>query len=237
MFLVNEKLNIISCWFPDEPVFKSKIRPFIYRDIMDCDYEKFEPLKLLNEKKLTLITDLSDDMLSIFNSFKKNIRYEIKKATDLDIRIDIKNDLSNEEFFLINSLYNSLSLPLLTEHRLGKYPKDNFIVFSAYHKNYLVCVHVYLMSSKRSRLLYSASRKDKISDINIDSSFINRYLHYKDIEWFKKKGCSLYDWGGISSLDKPNGVDRFKLGFSGKPVHIYTIYSPLLSLAKKVGLF
>ena len=39
----------------------------------------------------------------------------------------------------------------------------------------------------------------------------------------KKMGIENYDWGGISSLDNPNGIDKFKMAFGGSPIFYYNV--------------
>ena len=39
--------------------------------------------------------------------------------------------------------------------------------------------------------------------------------------YFKEKGISEYDWGGINDLDQPNDIAKFKMSFGGVPVKYY----------------
>jgi lipid II:glycine glycyltransferase (peptidoglycan interpeptide bridge formation enzyme) len=67
-------------------------------------------------------------------------------------------------------------------------------------------------------------------------------LHWKDILEFKKKGYSIYDFGGLALKDDPvlANIDRFKKSFGGTIVQEYEFYQPrtllgkiLLSIIKK----
>ena len=76
-------------------------------------------------------------------------------------------------------------------------------------------VHTYLDLGDTARLYHSCSlfrdRKEEAALIGRS----NKRLHWEDMLYFKNKGFTTYDWGGISSFDNPNGIDTFKLSFSG----------------------
>lgn len=233
MFKVHEKFGVEAFWFCDSEVNYN--HSAIYRDVLERDKNNFNLKKYKYDKNLTLITDLLSDIDDIKASFKKTVRYEINKATKLPIEVKVKNYVNEDEFSLLNKLYSSINLKEVSKNRILKYPVDNLIVTSIYDSGFLVCFHVYLSDDKRVRLLYSACVKGKVESLGVDASFINRYLHFKDIEMFKFQGKKLYDWGGITSYESPNGVDKFKMGFSGSVENTYTLYSGFIKIIKKIG--
>ena len=100
--------------------------------------------------------------------------------------------------------------------------------------------HVYFCGGEESCLCYSVSNyRDDSSKRNL-AGRMNKLLHVKDMQWFKDKGYSLYDWGNISSSDTPNGIDKFKMSFGGDVVTLYnsfvgnSIKGKLLLLAYKI---
>ncbi|STD29945.1 Uncharacterized protein involved in methicillin resistance [Edwardsiella tarda] len=235
MFVINERFKIKSVWFSESPI-SSKYPLLIYKNVFESDLLNFKKTKSINAFKYgyTLLTDLTMDIDGIKSTFKKNVRYEINKTIQISPEIVERNYITDDELTLLNELYLSIGLRKVTPNRISKYNPNNLKVTSISYCGKLVCFHVYLYDSKRARLLYSACIKGKVEcdGANIDSSFFNRYLHFKDIQLFKNYGLQSYDWGGVSSIENPNGVDRFKFGFSGSVIKSYTIYSPLLSLAK-----
>lgn len=65
---------------------------------------------------------------------------------------------------------------------------------------------------------------------------MNKYLHWKDILSFKERGYSRYEWGGITDVENPNGIDRFKMEFGGE-VQIYYNYIVANSLKGRLYLY
>ena len=60
----------------------------------------------------------------------------------------------------------------------------------------------------------------------------NKRLHWEDMKLFKERGVSLYDWGGISDPDHPNGIDAFKMKFGGKPLTYYNVLKGITVLGR-----
>ncbi|HJA31219.1 MAG TPA: hypothetical protein H9956_06170 [Candidatus Eisenbergiella pullicola] len=80
--------------------------------------------------------------------------------------------------------------------------------------------HSYLADETCARLLHSVSDFRESQDGALISR-ANRGLHWEDMKRFAKKGLSVYDWGGISNPEAPNGIDQFKIKFGGEPVTYY----------------
>lgn len=234
MFIVSDKFFVKSIWFGNE-IKNNIIYPAIYRDCYKEDISNKIFNNTICDINLTLVTSLLDNLDDIKAEFKKTVRYEINKADKLSLKISNRNYIKDEELNLLNEFYNSINMAEVTIDRLKKYNPENFKVTAIYHESQLICFHVYLYDDQRTRLLYSSCIKGKIISLGLDASYMNRYLHFKDIELFKNMGLEKYDWGGISSFEKPNGVDKFKMGFSGKLIEICTIYTGLLKYVKQVG--
>ena len=86
----------------------------------------------------------------------------------------------------------------------------------------------YVFGEGNSRFLHSCSEFRAV-DNNARNSIgrANKYLHWKDFQHLSKLGVKHYDWGGISSLSNPNGIDIFKLSFGAEPVSYYNITVPV----------
>jgi hypothetical protein len=103
---------------------------------------------------------------------------------------------------------------------------NSLAITSAYAESgELLCYHAYIVDGYRARLLYSASHYRNMPD-SAHRSLIgraNRYLHWRDISFFKKQYYSIYDFGGLSLNEEAElkSIDEFKMGFGGQVVMEY----------------
>lgn len=101
----------------------------------------------------------------------------------------------------------------------------------------ILCYHVYAVDEERARLLYSTSKYifDNDTQYRNHIGIANRYLHWCEIKYFKSKGISAYDLGGISQ-DKNDvhliNINRFKKGFGGKEIVEYNKYKGISLLGR-----
>ena len=116
-----------------------------------------------------------------------------------------------------------------------EYLKEEAIwVTAIYDKEQPLVFHSYIVGEKQVRLLHSVSdfRSDE-KDANLIAR-ANKRLHWEDICLFKNEGKEVYDWGGISSLENPNGIDAFKCKFGGSPLSYYNVYKGKSLLGKAI---
>lgn len=121
------------------------------------------------------------------------------------------------------------------EKGMGKVllPVNDFLAYAANKSFYLtaaiidgqeVVYHAYVTDEANTRLLISCS-EFRVADKALRNAIgrANKYLHWEDMMFFKDLGVKKYDWGGVSSFENPNGIDKFKMGFGGIPVEYYNI--------------
>lgn len=101
----------------------------------------------------------------------------------------------------------------------------------------ILCYHVYAVDEKRARLLYSTSKYIFGNDSKYRNhiGIANRYLHWCEIKYFKGKGFSVYDLGGISkdkNDDHLMNINRFKKGFGGREIVEYNKYKGISLLGR-----
>jgi lipid II:glycine glycyltransferase (peptidoglycan interpeptide bridge formation enzyme) len=198
----------------------------------------------------TLVTDLQLTVEEIFKNIKKNFRYEINRSKKENVEFEVfsgselkksKNILEYfkkeyEEFTKLKGIKNTYNEVVIKEY----IENNNILLTKAFKDTENYAQHIYICDGINARLLYSVSN---FRSKGIDSNMVgraNKFLHWNDIEYFKKNGYKILDWGGISSIDEPNGIDIFKKGFGGevKEYHNIIIGNSLIGklavLAKKV---
>lgn len=101
-------------------------------------------------------------------------------------------------------------------------------IFLAEHEGDLIAATLAMITGNKVWYLYGASSNNK-------RSYMPNYLiQWAMIQWAKEKGCSLYDFRGVSGdLDESNplyGLYRFKKGFGGQMTEFIgewdQVYSP-----------
>tara|TARA_B110000977_G_scaffold198397_1_gene283166 strand:+ start:648 stop:1382 length:735 start_codon:yes stop_codon:yes gene_type:complete len=166
--------------------------------------------------------------VDIFNQFKKGLRYDIKKELEYISRNDlvffepnaVTNTVMKPLIGYLNTFQISRHLPRINKRKLMKLAHLNKLAISFIKKeDSILNYHVYLFDepSGKVRLLYS---------FNVKSDFlsVNKVHTWFDIQKFQAMGMCEYDFGGISSFDQPNGIDRFKLSFGGSRDEYHTAY-------------
>ncbi len=187
----------------------------------------------IRNKQYTLITDLKVEETSLMAGVKKNVRYEIHRCEKEGARIEFHESsqiMSNLECVrglrdVYEQMYFEKGLKVKFNYRLFlEYIRNNVAVITiGLVDNTPLVFHSYITDGSKVRLLHSASNFRSSSHDKAQIGRLNKYLHYKDMVSFRSQGISDYDWGGISSLDDPNGIDQFKISFGGK-MHSYDNY-------------
>ena len=215
--------EISEIWAPD-----GTWREKTHSDVVTFHSYDNPPRSLLEhlEKQNTLYTDLTRNEDELLSEIRKNYRYEIRRSIkDNETEIEIyspadlrKNDDIVREFREFHhEMYRAKGIDV-TLTNLEVYPfidADALWITRAVKDGETLAVHTYLDLGDTARLYHSCSlfrdRKEEAALIGRS----NKRLHWEDMLYFKNKGFTTYDWGGISSFDNPNGIDTFKLSFSG----------------------
>ncbi len=210
-------------------------------------YPKKKPLiGFIGKEAYTASIDISSDEEEFFSKFKKNTKYEIKRAKREGVSFEIENDL-NLFYNYYNEFAKSKKLELLRYDTLLKY-KNNLIITKAVKDGKILSMHGHIYDDKIAILLFSASLFRIVKD-NKERNLIgyaNRFLHYEEMIYFKSLGCKIYDFGGYA-YNTDNKVEQqinyFKDSFSCIPTkrYIYTswtlsVFVFLKSIANKLGL-
>ncbi|MGH7934539.1 MAG: GNAT family N-acetyltransferase [Candidatus Binataceae bacterium] len=164
-----------------------------------------------------ICVDLTKDIDTLRRQMDSTCRRWLRKAENLMPGVEIRtNDPATFHDFA--QLYNGFAS--LNKHS-GPISAKKLAVFTgvsdlyvAYHDGRAACGHLWLRDegARRVRLIFSASsRLESKEDANL-SGALNRYLHWMEIEQYKKQGFELYDMGGFEAeTDIDHSLTRFKL--------------------------
>jgi hypothetical protein len=174
----------------------------------------------------TTCIDLSRDPGELEGAMdKKSCRYEIRKARKMldRLSIGIEAEPACPGGFL--ELYNSFvkakkhTRPLSVA-RLADYASTSD-VWGLRLDGRMVCGHLVVRdeSSRRLRLIFSATTRLNGGEEAKLCGALNRLLHWTEIEHYQAAGWATYDFGGIGDGTDP--IARFKLSFGGEQVEEY----------------
>lgn len=192
----------------------------------------------------TQIIDLTKSEDEIFKEIHENDRNKINKGiknkwftVKINERPSFEDVKAFEEFF--NIFAEKKGIKHCSIGRINSLIRGNSLIISTildYNRETL-CYHVHVVDGERARLLYSTSKYI----FNTDSKnrnrvgIANRLLHWYEIKYFKNKGMSIYDFGGIST-DKDDthmmNINRFKQSFGGKEIIEYNKYKGISLLGR-----
>lgn len=200
------------------------------------DFRGKKPFLFSCRNSKTIVVDLRQDMEAIMSGIKSNFRNEIRRAEREGVFFSNQRDV---KWFVgyYNDFAEKKGLSKISEHHVTKYPL--FYITTAEKEDVVLTAHVSYVDKdlKTSYLLFSASpRLDGVVDSKL-IGFSNKFLHYKDFEFFKGEGLNYYDFSGFS--DDPNdkekyGIGQFKKSFGGDVKETRTYYSPLFKLAAHI---
>ncbi|NMC26862.1 MAG: hypothetical protein GYA42_01815 [Syntrophomonadaceae bacterium] len=225
-------ISITHVWFMEETDKLPAIKTDIFY-IHDSPIDRIEtgPAVILPHR--TLISDLNRSEEALSRSISRKCRQMVKQAEQDGITAIVysSRELRNKENLLKefgsshDKVYEQKGIQAIFNHDLVKkyIEADMLIVSVASFGGKNIAFHSYIISDQFARGLYSVSNyRENGPDRHIVVK-ANTYLHYKDLLHFRKKGLSVYDWGGVQSFDEPSGIDRFKMKFGGQRRTNYNI--------------
>ena len=217
-------------WFDEEPEYPLP-------DILILRQRASVPFGLPTRQFTSLANDLQVSEETLFKSFAKGTRYEIRRASTSDsldwkvtlapTRDEISDFVSFYDKFAAGKGIARADLHWLTAAACAA----SLQLTGALVENELLVAHAYLVVGARVRLVYSASHLREADGSR--RSLIgraNRWLHWRDMCHFKELTLASYDWGGLfdDELDPTHvSVDRFKKEFGGVSYQSYNATYPL----------
>jgi lipid II:glycine glycyltransferase (peptidoglycan interpeptide bridge formation enzyme) len=245
-------LSVKHYWFDQRPAER-----FIIPDVAKL-YSISKPIAgKYNSESWTLLTDLTlsdEDLMCLLH---KDTRKQVRRAEREDIiveRPDLRlyevldefavfyNKFSNSKAEVRDTLKVSVQL-----HMLKRYAEAGMLEVARVlgRDKEPIVYHVVLVVHGRARVHHSASlfRQYESSEYRHYLGWANRYLHWKNMIYYKTRGCDLYDMGGwYTGKDNESllRTNQFKKEFGGKVVCDYdSVYgcTTLGKLAIKIKAF
>jgi hypothetical protein len=175
------------------------------------------------EKYPTSIIALDKPEEELFNAIHSTYRYDIRSAEKNKIEyLSVCTPSINECQNLVtgyNLFANEKKLPTLNLKRiLAMQQSGNLCITKAMLDGIEICTHIYLFDRNTVSLTQSFNNVNfTISKIRSEA---NKWLHWKDILFFKNKDIKTYDFGGLNPKKLP-GVNKFKINFGGNTIENY----------------
>lgn len=233
-------IRITQVWFPDEsPQLESKSDILFIHGVENCGLYK----NCMQNTFHTLISDLEQTQDEIWSLINKNVRYEIRRSMKEEVyclsfssgELLNKPEIIKQFADMYQLMYHDKGITqTLYMPQIDAYLKENmFLLTGIFTKESKPLVfHSYIVGEKCARLLHSVSDfRSGSNDANLVAR-ANKRLHWEDICMLIKLGLKRYDWGGVSSIESPNGIDEFKFKFGGQPLTYYNVYKGKSLLGK-----
>lgn len=182
----------------------------------------------------TLISNLTLSQEELQSVINKNVRYEIRRNVKepVECRVFTSKDLL-ENPMVVKQFADMYELMYKEKGKKKTFnmvqlqaylKKDAFVLTGVYEEDNPLVFHSYIVGEDKVRLLHSVSDfRNESADANLIAR-ANKRLHFEDLCMFQTQGKKTYDWGGVSSLENPNGIDAFKFKFGGSPLTYYNVY-------------
>lgn len=184
----------------------------------------------------TIFTDLSASIDELLSKCTKTVKYEVNKCAKEDVEIsfydasyltehkEIVDEFEKSYIEFAKGLNNKEVEDAYQRTKVDNYIECNCILISVAKHNDVAVYHLYSCGGHECCLNYSVSNFRDDNNLRNLAGRMNKLLHIKDMEWFKERGYTLYDWGNISSSTNPNGIDKFKMSFGGDVVTVYNSF-------------
>ncbi len=195
----------------------------------------------------TLEHDLTKNSDDLFQCIGKNCRYKINRADKKDhLTLSIIDNPNLESITSFVSFYNQFADDKGTSYcdneSLKQLQNHNMLAIATVQNSddETLCSHALITNRYKVRLLHSASLfRSQFKNETALLARANRYLHWKELLFFKEKNYQIYDFGGYAyNTDEPSliGINNFKQSFGGRLVEQYHLMIPL-SWKGKIGCY
>ena len=175
--------------------------------LADCGYQHLHYLNFL--------IDLRREEQEIWKSLSSTCRANIRRARERGLRIEEATDAAGVQvaYSLLEETFQRAKVPLANIHLFHNAvtllaPLGRIKIFIAYRDREPVGTSVMLLYKGVAYEWYWGAKI-------IKSLYPAEFLTWHRIEWAKRNGFSVYDFGGAGWPDQPYGVRDFKAKFGG----------------------
>lgn len=211
----------IEKFFYEKPQYLDALRIIDYNAARDIkNYFGFKKKRIF-----TKVIDLISTPDELLAQFKKNTKYEIKRAEKDGVRFEIEGNVESYLSFynaFAKSKKNYKEVPLLKKSDI-ECLTGNLIITKAVFENETLVMHSYLIDKyiKRARLLNTSSLFRYENNIQKKGLIgrANRFLHFQDMVYFRNEGFKIYDMGGYAyntNDSEKKRISEFKDSFGGE---------------------
>ncbi|MEG2310924.1 MAG: peptidoglycan bridge formation glycyltransferase FemA/FemB family protein [Clostridia bacterium] len=185
----------------------------------------------------------------LLKGFMEKTRYNIRLSNRKGISVNYSHDIKDLEIFYeiykITTIRDKIGCRSFEyfERMLNAYDEKHLRIYIAKHENTNLSAAIALNFGGELFYLYGASSNEK------RNLMPNYAMQWEMIKWGIDTKCCTYNFGGLLTLDKDNGLYKFKTGFctvNGIEKYIgeidkiynkaiYLLYSKGLPIYKKVG--
>jgi hypothetical protein len=180
-----------------------------------------------HDLSLTLLIDLQRHLGAIYKDLIDNARIRIHKAEKLGNRLAVRrysggpdqDRLVHQFVHLYNDFLRGkppeLTAPVSLAREYSFFPNADLLL--AYLDGEPICGHLNLIDRELGivRLQDSANRRFHDRATARLAGIVNVYLHWYELETYRKEGFASYDFGSLGQADDSAGVNRFKMQFGG----------------------
>lgn len=217
-------------WFGEEPPAAAAVDILVHR----C-----RPTPISNARTETfhsLSSDLTIAPDAIVAGFHEGCRYQVRRAETKDRLqhevIPEATDALGEFSDFYDGFARQRGLWPADRHWLARVAAERQLVLScASREGERLVWHAHLRSGHTARLANSASCfRGMDGEYRSLVGRANRWLHWRDLLFFKQAGLQCYDWGGVfadESTSEREGINRFKTMFGGQPFVCYDCTVPV----------
>lgn len=161
----------------------------------------------------SMVLEIADrDEDELFASFSTSTRRNARKGYKKDLHtVHSTDDSALDTFYQLTKI-------MADRQDIGHRPKEYFKrlvenmdghMFTTYYEDQALSSCILIPYNDKAYYLYAASSNEK------RNLMPNYQMIWESIKWSKENGYKYFDFGGVFSLDKDDGLYHFKEGFTG----------------------
>ncbi len=202
--------------------------------------------EVVGAARTSLRLSLAPSLEELFARFRKNSRYEIRRAEQLGVEVSVASGAEIDEFLRLHERLSQRK-GFALESADGTWRRIAWLMQGESRGALLLARTgatvlggaVVGRSGRRCYYIWGAAER-------LQNASVGQILQWKALQWAKSHGCVAYDFGGYTP-GATSGPAWFKAGFGGAVVHCepmrrrvlapvrYRVFRILSSLRKRFG--